>query len=483
MEAVAHMVDAGSFKPVDDELTTADPLSWPGYREAMASARERSGTDESVRCGPASIKGHDVELAAFDFSFFGGSMGEVAGERIARGLERAASRGVPFVLRTVTGGARMQEGMRSLAQMPKMIGARIEFAASRLPFIAVIGHPTTGGVFASITSLADVTLAEEGATVGFAGPRLVERFTGRPLAGSHTAETALAAGLVDAVVPSESLRATLGHLLDVLAPDNSEALDEPDLIAPSRSDAWPAVARARAEDRPLGPDLLRDMLDSHAVLKGDRTGREDPSVECALGRLAGRRVLAIALDRRMHPGPSAYRKARRCVEFAGRIGIPVVALIDTPGANPSEASENAGIASEIAQQLEAMLRAPVPVVAVVTGEGNSGGALAFGAADVLLAYEGSIFSVIAPESAALILWRDAERAPEAAGLIKLTAPDLVGLGIAHGVLPDPPGAESLRRAVAYHLDRLSGASSSGAALAANRRSRWRKLHGTRETHA
>src|SRR3712207_5622871 len=121
-----------------------------------------------------------------------GSMGEVVGERLARAMERAAERRVPFVLRTETGGARMQEGMRSLIQMPKAVAARMTLAEAHQPFLAVLGHPTTGGVFAGLAALADVILAEQGATVGFAGPRVAERATGQSLPpGSHTADFAL----------------------------------------------------------------------------------------------------------------------------------------------------------------------------------------------------------------------------------------------------------------------------------------------------
>src|SRR5665809_7113 len=339
LKAVAHLVDEGSFEPVADDLSTADPLGFPGYLDAMSRARERSESDESVVAGPARVGGIEVELAAFDFSFFGGSVGEVAGERVARSLERATER--------------------------------------RVPFVAVLADPTIGGPFASIGSLADVTIAEAGARIGFAGPRLVESFTGRRLAGSHSAESALGAGLVDAVVPAAEIGRTVAHVLGVLAPDYPERVDPPTPPSAEHLSGWDAVQAARATDRPTGPELLRDALDAHVVIQGDRAGREDPAVAVALGRLRGRRVLMMALDRSTAPGPAAYRKARRALDIARRLRLPVVTLVDTPGANPSEASENAGIASEIARLIEAMLRANVPVLGIITGERGRGGALAF----------------------------------------------------------------------------------------------------------
>lgn len=484
-----HLVDAASFQPTQDHAGAPNPLEWPRYEEALKRVRASSTFEESVATGPATIGGHLIELAVFDFSFFGGSMGAVAGERLARSLERAAAGGTPFVLATATGGARMQEGMAALVQMPKVVAARLDLARAHVPFIAVLGHPTTGGVLASLAALADVTVAEEGATIGFAGPRIVERFTGRPLAGSHTAATALAAGLVDVVVPAAEIGNTVGHVLHVLGPDDptpveprvaSDAGAASRAIEPSTPDAWTAVQSARLPERPRGPDLLGGALEAHAVLQGDRAGREDPALVLALGRLAGRRVVGMALDRSFYPGPSAYRKAVRGLELAARLGVPVVTLVDTPGANPSEASENGGIASAIARLFSSMLTVPVPVVCVVTGEGGSGGALAFATSDVLLAYEGAVFSVIAPEMAAEILWRDPTRAPEAARLLRPTARELLHLGIADDVIPEPLGPGSLKRSVAYHLALLGGVA--GDELVAARRRRWRN-RGEEQTSA
>lgn len=208
MESITNIVDRDTFAPVVDGLTSRDPLRFAGYEDALGNARAKGGVDESVVHGAARIGGVEVELAAFNFGFLGGSMGEVAGERLARAMERAADRRVPFVLRTCTGGARMQEGMRSLLQMPKVVAARIALGIGHQPFIAVLGHPTTGGVLASVAALADVTVAEAGATIGFAGPRVAERFTGEALPEeSHTATSAYAAGLVDELVSGGDVHA------------------------------------------------------------------------------------------------------------------------------------------------------------------------------------------------------------------------------------------------------------------------------------
>lgn len=466
------MLDEGTFVPHDDGLASGDPLGWPDYGEALGRAGERSDSDESVVGGRATIAGAEVEVALFDFSFLGGSMGEVAGERIAAAMERAGAAGRPFVLATATGGARMQEGMVSLAQMPKVVAARKALTRAAVPYIAVLGHPTTGGVLASIGSLADYTIAEEDAMIGFAGLRLVERFTGRSLSGnSHTATSALRAGLVDTVQPPDAVKQRVADVLSILGPDEPEDLGRP-FLGGRRRRGHDAMRSARHPERPSTRDLIEGACDASVALHGDREGTVAAGYT-AFARLAGRRCIVIATDSKVSPRPGDLRKARRCLEIAERLRLPVVTVVDTPGADPSEPSEAGGIASEIARLFDAMLSLTVPVVSVVTGEGGSGGALAFATSDTLLIYEDAFFSVIAPESAAEILWRDADRADEAAALLKPTAHDLVDLGIADEALAAPSTPESLRTAVAYHLGLLGSPSED---RARKRERRWR-THG------
>ncbi len=475
MEKIAlQLADEGSFRPVEDGLTSADPLAWPDYPDELRAAAERSSSDESVVAGPCTIGTHEVELALFDFGFMGGSMGEVAGARLVNSLERAAARGVPFVLRTATGGARMQEGMRSLAQMPKVVAARSVLTDARQPFICVLGNPTTGGVLASIAALADLTVAESDATIGFVGPRVAQGFTGRPLPEtSHTATSAFSHGLVDELVTAADARAYLVTALETLARDAPAREAGPSAAGtgPKDRDAWDVVQSVRDPSRPHAPDLARSMVDrSFVELRGDRAGEDDPALTCGLARIAGRRALVMALEREHAPGPPAYRKAIRCIGIAGRLGIPVVTLIDTRGADPSGESEAGGIAWAIASLFDAMLSAPVPLLSVVTGEAASGGALAFASADRLVVYSDSIFSVIGPEGAAEILWRDARRAPDAARILRPTAGGLVELGIADEVAAGPLEPSGLKALVASQLTLLEDA-----AIPQERHKRWRNL--------
>lgn len=477
-EPIETLIDRGSFVPAGPPVPSSDPLGFPSYSDSLERARERSGSPEAVHAGAASIGGVGVEVAAFDFSFMGGSMGSAAGETLARAMERAASRGVRFVLRTATGGARMQEGMASLVQMPKVAGARVELARAGQPFVAVLGHPTTGGVLAGLAALADVTIAEADATVGFAGPRVVEAATGRRMsADSHTAESAAAAGLVDAVVEPAMVRDTVATILSILGTAGDDAPEGAAPLASVERDPWESLQAVRSNEWPRATELARSTASAFFELRGDRAGSDDPACVAALATFGARGVLVLALDRSLAPGPAAYRKATRCVRMAGRVGLPVVTLVDTGGADPSEQSEAGGIAWAIAELFETLLSAPVPVVSVLTGEGGSGGALAFACGDVLLAYEETVFAVIAPELAAEILWRDPERAAQAATLLRMGAADLARLGVCDAVLAGRPDPGRLGAAVAYHLARL-GKEVPDEARDAARRQRWR--HGLGE---
>lgn len=481
---VAALADPGSFRPQDLDLASRDPLAYPGYVQALEAAAERAGTDEAVVAGGAEIDGHPVELGVFNFAFMGGSMGEVAGERLARAMERAASRRVPFVLRTGTGGARMQEGMRSLIQMPKVVVARLALADAHQAFIAVLGHPTTGGVYASLASLADVTIAEEDATIGFAGPRVAERVTRQPLPpDSHTASSAYDNGMVDDLVSRDDVRSWTAHAVALLAPDSPTPPSgvPPKSAAPADIDPWDAVSSTRARKRDRVTEPARDLLapgtgnggtNGALAFEGDRCGERAAGLRAHIARVDGRRTLLLQPTDAL--GPAEYRKALRCIDTAVRLDIPVVTLVDTAGADPSVDSEREGIAGLIARLFERMLTAPVPILSILTGEGGSGGALAFATADLLVAYESSYFSVIGPEAAAEILWRDASRAPEAARALKLSAHHLRELGIADQVIEGDPSPESVRQAVTYHLELLNVERSRTPDGSSRRRDRWRK---------
>jgi acetyl-CoA carboxylase alpha subunit len=417
----------------DTDLRSADPLGFPGYSDRLGELdRESVRTGRAERC--VVIEG--------DFDVLGGSMGLVHGEKVVRAFDRAVDLGLPVVAVTRSGGARMQEGMVALVQMARVSAAIARHQAAGLLSVALHRSPTTGGVFASYGSLCDVRAVESGAVIGFAGPRVVAQTTGEEVEGSsHSAETALAAGLVDTVLRPEEVGAWLSA---VLAGDGGDVVVEPlpTPTSPSVGGAgkvWEEIERARATGRPSGAHVARSLVDSWVELGGGT----DPTVRAGLAAVDGRRLVVVATDRYAghgRPGPSGYRLAQRAIGLAGRLGLPLVSLVDMPGADPGSDPENGGIAGEIARTFAAMATTPAPSLAVCVGEGGSGGALALAAADVLLIQEHAIFSVIAPEGAAAILHRDASLAPEVAPALKLTSRDLVDLGVVDGAVGDTTDA-------------------------------------------
>ena len=430
-----------SLQEWDADLLAGDPLGFPGYDERR---RGLAHTGEAVATGRtehyAYIEGR--------FEVLGGTMGAAVGERVVRAYDRARDLRLPMVVATNTGGARLQEGMVALIQLARTASAASRHADAGLLSLGVYGSPTTGGVYASFGSLVDVRAAVEHAVIGFAGPRVAEGTLGAPLPpGSHTAEAAYEEGLVDAVLP----RVRAAEWVDVALGVRDRALPTRPLPAwtdPAVPGAWGEVLRARAVGRPTGIDRAARLCTSWTELRGT-----DPVVRAGLATVAGRRCVVVATDRyhrEGRPTPGGFRLAQRAVELAARIGLPVVTIVDTPGADPSQQSEADGLAYEIAQTLRAFATCPTPVVSVCVGEGGSGGALALSYADRLVMAEHAVFSVIGPEGAAAILERDPTRAPEVADRLALTSADMLALGIVDEVIAE--GQEALDTAVASALD-------------------------------
>lgn len=419
----------------DADLRGGNPLGWPDYKPP---------DDESVVAG----RTEHYAFVEGRFDVMGGSMGAAHGEKVVRAYRRAAEERLPMVVLPASGGARMQEGMVSLIQMARTSSAAMAHARAGLLSLAFMRSPTTGGVYASYASLADLRAAEPGATIGFAGPRVVELTTGTRLPeGSHTAESAYDNALIDAVTADGGpwIEAALG-LRDVpLAPRRFGGVFGETTFDES---AWGQVQQARLPFRASGVDWAARLCSSWTELRGI-----DPVIRAGLATIEGGRVVVVAMDRHAadgRPRPEGYRLAQRAIALAGRLSLPLLTFVDTPGADPSASSEADGVAGEIARTFGAMADLPTTSVSVCVGEGGSGGALALGHADRLLIQEHAVFSVIGPEGAAAILARDAAKAPELAALLKLTSADLLHLGIVDGVVPEPDPA-GLRLAIASAL--------------------------------
>lgn len=215
------LLDDALEEEYDTNLRSADPLQFVGptpYSERYVRAVEKLGRSEAVLTGRGRIDGVGVQFGAMDFRFIGGSMGSVVGEKIARAAERALEREEPMIMISASGGARMMEGVLSLMQMAKTASALGRIHRSRLPYISILTNPTTGGVTASFAMLGDVIIAEPGALIGFAGPRVIEQTIGQELPeGFQRSEFLLERGMVDLVVPRPELKTTVSRLLHHMA--------------------------------------------------------------------------------------------------------------------------------------------------------------------------------------------------------------------------------------------------------------------------
>lgn len=443
-EFLALVADQDTFRelPCPERKSEPDgPLGWQGYDASRARAAERTDEQESVVCGTASVAGTPAVLIAFEFGFLGGSLGERTGDRLESAYVHAREHRLPVVPLVATGGSRMQEGMFALTQLQRVARQSALTREAGLPQIAVLRDPTTGGGWATLGAGADVILALPGAQVGFAGSR-VRPPDADPVA--YTAEAQVAAGSADAVVPPAELRATLGTWLRLLT---SPADGAPVPAALGTGDlpptGWAAVQRARSPERPRARAYLDAYFTVRTAISGDRCGGTDPDgMLCGFGEHEGRTV-AYAAQTGTATRPAGYRTAARLIRLADRLGIPVLTLVDTPGAANDAEAERQGVGAAIAEVFGAVAAARTPVTTLVVGEGGSGGALALAAPGNTYATPDSYFSVIAPEMAAAILKRPPARVEATADELRIRPQDLVELGVIRGVVrptaPPPPG--------------------------------------------
>ncbi|MEV7553223.1 carboxyl transferase domain-containing protein [Amycolatopsis sp. NPDC089917] len=407
----------------------ADPLGWDGYAASLARARETAGTDEAVVCERAKFGAHEAVVIRFEFGFLGGSVGTGTGALIGQALDQARSLRLPVVSLLATGGTRMQEGVPALRRLQRIARGLALLREEGLPHITVARQPTTGGVWASLGADADVVLAVPGAQVGFAGRRVRDaRYADDP---AYTAENQYAAGYVDELVTEDALHERLEAWLGFLrGGDRNRPADVPralGVLHPAR-DGWDAVQRARSADRPRAGAYLDDYFDARATLRGGI----DDGVLCGIGNRAGRPI-AYAAQTGTATTPGGFRTATRLIRLADRLGLPVLTLVDTPGAAAGPAAERDGVGNAIAELFGAVAAAGVPVTTLVIGEGGSGGALAFCSADRIWLTPDACFTVIAPELAAGILKRGPEEIPALAGKLKPSPGELLALGVIDGV--------------------------------------------------
>ena len=462
------VADEGSFTPWFEELESANPLDFPEYEEKVQAAKEKTGLHEAVTIGRCNIYGEDAVLGVCDARFLMSSMGHVVGEKIARAMERATELKLPVILFCCSGGARMQEGIVSLMQMAKTSAAIRRHSDAGLLYDPVLTDPTTGGVTASFAMLGDIILAEPGALIGFAGPRVIEQTIGQKLPeGFQRAEFQLEHGFVDAIVARRDLKMTLYNILHLhhrtegfaaFDPLRMDDHYEPTEIMKERATkakplgAWEKVKAARRMDRCGAEDYIAGIFDDFMELHGDRLFRDDPAVMGGIAWLDGQPVTVIGVNKGKDlkdcmrhnygmPSPEGYRKALRLMKQAEKFGRPVITFVNTSGAFCGMEAEERGQGEAIARNLYEMAALRVPVLCIMIGEGGSGGALALAVGNEVWMLENATYCVLSPEGFASILWKDGKRAKEASGIMKITAADLKQLGVIEEIIPEYGAAD------------------------------------------
>ena len=442
----AHTVfDPGTVVPFGEEIVSSDPIGWPGYPEQIARARTISGSTQAVTVGTARVSGMSCVFVLFDFGFAGGSLGQAEGRRIAAAFEHAVHNRLPLVSIVASGGARMQEGTAALTQMQRIAECVAGARRVGVPHVAVLTDPTTGGVWASLAAVADVIVAARGATVSFAGHRTLPIGADRAAVEFHS-EGKWERGFVDVISDDDALTDDVALVLRLLSPATRGASGAPAPLP--RMPAWTAtppvpggtqhagwdqVLRARALGRPHADAYLAEYFESVFEIRGDRTGGVDESVRCGFGRSEDTTIAFIA-QTGARTGPAGFRTASRLLTLAERFVLPVLTLVDTPGALADRAAEAGGVGTAIAELLVGIANASVPVTSVVIGEGGSGGALALLARGRTWMTPDSFLAVTAPELATAILKSSPDQVPAVADRLRLTPSDQEDLGVARAVL-------------------------------------------------
>ena len=448
-ELIEAMVDRDSFtlwdQPIERSGADAD------YQAALTRSRAKSGSDEAVLTGRATIAGQPVALIVSEFAFLGGSIGRATSGRLVAAIQRATAERLPLLAAPASGGTRMQEGTPAFVTMIDISRAIVDHKAAGLPYLVYLRHPTTGGVFASWASLGHLLLAEPGALIGFLGPKVYQTLLGQPFPERiQMAENLLTHGLLDAVVDVLELRTTVGRVLRLAStvprtPDPAWSRSGSGSTATAPSDAWSSVQLTRRPDRPGLAELLLYGAEDVTPLNGSGTGPGEEALMVALACLAGTPCVVVGQDRRAaaehrYLGPAALRSARRGMQLAQQLGQPLVCVIDTPGAELSVAAEEGGLAAEIARCLTEMISLTVPSVTALLGAGTGGAALALLPGRRVIAAANAWLAPLPPEGASAIVHRSAAFAAELARQQRIRAVDLQADGIVSVIVPEEPPA-------------------------------------------
>ena len=482
------LFDDNSWERLTPPTVSDDPLNFTdrvSYKDRLDEARDDTGAYDAITAADGKIGGIPTTICVLNGLFMMGSMGRAAGDAIVAAMEHAVAERRPFIMVTSSGGARMQENILSLMQMARTTVAVNKLHANGIPYIVLLTDPTFGGVTASFAMLGDIHIAEKGARIGFAGRRVIEQNIREKLPSNfQTADYLYEHGMVDMVVARGNLHDVIERVLAVLTkqervPRQIKVTTPPvdaskKIRGMGENDAYDKVLLARNENRPHFLDYINGIVDDWTYLAGDRLYAEDAAMGSGIGFWRGIPAVIIGQEqgrtiesRQKHrfgmPNPDGYRKAQRMMRLAEKFNLPLISLFDTAGAFAGREGEERGQSQAVATSISTGLSIKTPYVAVNVGQGGSGGAIAIGTGDRVLMLENAIYSVIAPESCASILWKENKFKATAAAAMKLTARDMANLNVIDEIIPEPAGGahtdwqttmELLANAVAKQITEL-----------------------------
>ncbi len=451
-DVIEALVDPGSCV-----LLGATELGLPpfetmdsGYQAELFDAQQKTGSAESVRVCLARVSGVRTVLVLGDFDFLAGSAGRAACQLVIAAFDFAAAQSLPVIASPTSGGTRMQEGTPAFMLMADVAAAAARLRARGSLLLVWLRHPTTGGVMATWGSLGTVTFGQPAALAGFLGPRVFETLMGEAFpAGIQTTDHLADVGVIDAVVDLADLRGVAARLLRTctdstppisVAAELDRDADSPDGAVPS-PDVWADVLATQQAERPGAQELIDRNMTDVVFLAGTGEGQRSDAIALVIGRWRGYSAVVVAQDRRAQQdgslvNPAALLTARRGFALAQQLNLPLVTVIDTPGAELSVEAEEGGLVAQIARCLAELSLLEVPTVSVLLGQGCGGGAIALLPTDRVVATSRSWVSPLPLEGASVIRYRSPDRAPEMAQRQRVSAVAMAEDGFVDAIVPE-----------------------------------------------
>ena len=440
--------NGGKFKQLFKECDIDNSKIY-GYSEKFERDKNRTGLTESVIVGKCKVNNINFITILMERLFMVGTLSKANGEKIARAFEYATKNNLSIVAFCAGGGVRIQEGVVGLVQMAKIDAALMKFRKKGLPFISILTDPTYGGTTASFGLMGDINIAEPNSSIGFGGKMLVKDILHEQVADDfQSAEYVLRSGGIDIICERRRIFDTILELLDLLNKNNTINIEtetpEYDLGSkrPER-----ILRNIRDNSRPVGIDYLYKLFDKPIILRGDRISYDDSGILTGLGKISGTKVAFIIQNKGRNLNeniennygmtrPEGFRKAVRIAKLAEKFHLPILILLDSPGAHPGEDAEKNCQSIAISESMMNLLEVKAPIITIVTGEGCSGGALGLSVADTLAMFSGATYSVISPESYSAIIFDKSKVQPELLRNMRFTAKDLYSDGLIDDVLKE-----------------------------------------------